>query len=117
MSFHAVVSQIVASCRGVVGGAVVDPDGIPVVMVSRNESMEEIGAEVAAILSEMSQAERELQHGEIQQLTVETGNTATVVTLIDEGYFILLQMESGGLLGKARFLSRVAAERLRADFV
>jgi predicted regulator of Ras-like GTPase activity (Roadblock/LC7/MglB family) len=86
-------------------------------MVSKDRNMEEIGAELAAILREMSQAERELQHGEIRQLTVETEDSATVVTLIDEGYFILLQMESGGLLGKARFLSRVAAERLRADFV
>ncbi|HHQ49489.1 MAG TPA: hypothetical protein ENK19_11485 [Acidobacteria bacterium] len=116
MSFHGEVSQIVERCPGAVGGAVVDPDGIPVVMVSQGVAMEEIGAELAAILGEMSQAERDLQHGEIRQLTVETEDSATVVTLIDEGYFILLQMESGGLLGKARFLSRVAAERLRADF-
>jgi signal transduction histidine kinase len=97
--------------------AIVDPDGIPVVTVSRDQAMEEIGAEFAAILREMAQAERELDHGEIRQLTVETRESATVITLIGEGYFILLQMEPGGLLGKARFLARVAAEQLRSDCV
>ena len=117
MSFESTVTEIMATCPGVVGGAIVDPDGIPVVTVSEDQAMEEIGAEFAAILREMSQAERELDHGEVRQLTVETRDSATVITLIGEGYFILLQMESGGLLGKARFLARVAAERLRSDFV
>ncbi len=117
MSFEATVARLVEDCPGVVGGGIVDPDGIPVVTVAAEASIEETGAEFAAILREMAQAERELDHGEVRQLTVETQDSATVLTLIGEGYFILLQMESGGLLGKARFLSRVAAEKLRADFV
>jgi len=117
MSFESTVSEIVSSCRGALGGAIVDPDGIPVVTVSDDPTMEEIGAEFAAVLREMAQAERELDHGDVHQLIVETRDSATVITLIGGGYFILLQMESGGLLGKARFLTRVAAERLRSDFV
>jgi len=117
MNFETAVAEIIDRCPGVQAGAIVDPDGIPVVNVPDRGALEEVGAEFSTILRNVSEAERELQHGELVQFTVLAEKAALVLTLISGGYFLLLKLDADGFVGKARFLSRLAAVRLYSEFV
>ncbi len=86
-------------------------------MQPQGRVLEEVAAQFAAILYEVGQAERELNHGPLRQFAVH-GEVATVVlTMVSAGYFLVLQLDRHGLVGKARFLSRLAAERLHSEFI
>ncbi len=117
MNFETTVAAIIEQCPGALSGAIVDPDGIPVVNVPERGALEEVGAEFSTILRNVSEAERELHHGELVQFTVHAREADLVLTLIGGGYFLLLHLETGGHVGKARFLSRLAAVRLYSEFV
>lgn len=117
MNFETTVAEIIERCPGAQAGAIVDPDGIPVVNVPDRGTLEEAGAEFSTILRDVSEAERELHHGELVQFTVHAEEGTLVLTLIGGGYFLLLQLTPEGLVGKARFLSRLAAVRLYSEFV
>jgi len=117
VSFQDAVAHLVDACPGAVGAAIVDPEGIPVVIEPRDAELEDVGAEFATIVREVEQAERELQHGTLQQFTVYAEDAALVVTLMSGGYYLVLQLEPTGLLGKGRFLSRVVGEQLYSEFI
>ncbi len=117
MSLQSAVTELLGACPGAVGAAIVDPDGIPVVIQPREAALEEAGAELALVVRDVERAERELDHGRLQQLTVRSDRTVLVVTLMNAGYCLLLQMEPGGLIGKGRFLSRVTGEKLYSEFI
>lgn len=117
MSFEEAVSNLLESCPGVRGAAIVDPDGIPVVTNPRDASMEVLGAEFANIVRGVDQAGREFSHGRLQQFSVYAENAVVVLTPMAAGYFLLLVVDRSGLVGKARFLSRLTGERLYSEFV
>ncbi len=117
MSFQAAITELCESCPGSVGAAIVDPDGIPVAVTESEVVLEDIGAEFAAIVQGVEEAERELRHGSLRQLIVYTNELALILTLMGGGYFLLLLLHSDGLLGKGRFLSRLVGERLYDEFI
>jgi predicted regulator of Ras-like GTPase activity (Roadblock/LC7/MglB family) len=117
VSFQAAITELCESCPGSVGAAIVDPDGIPVAVTESEVVLEDIGAEFAAIVQGVEEAERELRHGSLRQLIVCTNELALILTLMGGGYFLLLLLHSDGLLGKGRFLSRLVGERLYDEFI
>lgn len=117
MSFEAAITELCASCPGSVGAAIVDPDGIPVAVTESEVALEDIGAEFATIVQAVEDAERELRHGTLRQLVVYANELALILTLMGGGYLLLLLLDSDGLLGKGRFLSRLVGERLYDEFI
>jgi predicted regulator of Ras-like GTPase activity (Roadblock/LC7/MglB family) len=108
----------VRACRGVIATAIADRDGIPVESFGGDRAqVEEVVAEFSGFMREVASANRELQLGTLEQVTV-TGTERTVVlsTITDE-YFLMTVVERGGNPGKARFASRLAAFRLRREFL
>jgi len=105
------------ACPGARGAGLVDPDGIPLVLSPRDMSLEALGAEFASILRDVIEAGRELQHGDLRQVSVETENAHVVITATGGGYFLLLVLGHDSLVGKGKFLSRLAAERLYSEFI
>lgn len=116
-NFDQVVSELMERCPGADGAAVVDPDGIPVVLTPRNSGLEALSAEFASIVKSLEHAGREFQHGHLQQLSVAAEKTVVILTTIAAGYFLMLLIDRQGLVGKARLLSRLASERLYSEFV
>ncbi len=116
MTLHTAVDELISGCPGALGAAIVDPDGIPVVVQPRDASLEDIGAEFATIIREVDEAERELHHGQLQQFVVTADQAVLIVTLMNEGYYLVLQLRRDGLVGKGRFLSRVTGEKLYSEF-
>lgn len=117
MSFDEVIGGLMERCPGSRGAAIVDADGIPVVSLPHDGTLEALVAEYAAVLREIDQAGREFQHGSLRQFFVAAEHAVVVLTVIAAGYFLVLILDPGGSIGKARFLSRLAGERLYPEFV
>ena len=117
MNFGQVIEELLAECPGSRGAAIVDPDGIPVVTHPHGTGLEVLGAEFASVVREVDDAGREFRHGGLQQFFVTAENAVVILTSIAAGYFLMLVLDRGGLVGKARFLSRLAGERLYPEFI
>jgi len=117
VTFDEVVDGLLRGCPGSRAAAIVDPDGISVVSSSDDAGLEALGAEYAAVLREVDEAGREFRHGGLQQFFVTAENAVVVLTTIAAGYFLVLVLDRDGLVGKARFLSRLVSERLYPEFV
>lgn len=117
MNLEAAVADLIQACPGVTAAALVDPDGIPVAMEPQERMLEEVAAQFAAVLHEVNQAERELNHGPLHQLAVHGEDATLLLTTVSAGYFLVLQLDRRALVGKARFVSRLAAERLHSEFI
>ena len=117
MSFEESMKELLESCPGARGAAIVDPDGIPVVVSPQDGSLEILGAELANILQDLAEAARELQHGQLEQCSVFAEDAVIVLTSIAAGYFLILVVSRDGLAGKGRYLSRLASARLYSEFI
>jgi predicted regulator of Ras-like GTPase activity (Roadblock/LC7/MglB family) len=108
----------VTACPGVLALAIADREGIPVESFGPEASQaEELVAEYTGFLREVLSANRELAIGELQQVVVSGSQRVIVVTFITPEYFLFTVVEAAGNTGKARFASRIAAWRLRPEFV
>jgi predicted regulator of Ras-like GTPase activity (Roadblock/LC7/MglB family) len=117
MSFEPFL-KAVHECRGVIATAISDTDGIAVeTWGGMEDEVEELIAEYSTFLRDIVSANRELQLGELEQLQVTGDRRIALVTLITGLYFLLTIVNRDGNPGKARFRSRVAAQRLRSEFV
>jgi len=117
MSFEQALAPI-RSCRGVIATAIADRDGIPVESFGGSrDQIEEVVAEFSTFLREVSSANRELQLGELEQVAVTGSSRIVVLTTITDEYFLMTVVERDGNPGKARFASRLAAFRLRREFL
>jgi len=117
VDFDSAIGELVGRCPGALGAAIVDPDGIPVASVAEIGELEELASEYATVIDEIERAERELEHGRLEQVQVESDRRGVVLTRIARGYFLVLLVDRSGMLGKARFLSRLYGERLHSEFV
>ncbi len=117
MNFENALADLLAQCEGARSAAIVDPDGIPLALAPDDPALEILGAELSSILRDIEQAGRELEHGTLRQLSVASQGASVVVTTTGGGYFIVVLLAPDGLAGKARFLSRLAGERLYSEFI
>ena len=117
MTFEESMKELLESCPGARGAAIVDPDGIPVVVSPEDGSLEVLGAELATILHDLAVAARELQHGQLEQCSVFAEDAVIILTTIAAGYFLVLVLGREGLAGKGRFLSRLVRSRLYSEFI
>ena len=117
MNFDESMQNLIENCPGALGAAIVDPDGIPVVVTPRDGSLETIGAELAAILRDLVEASREFRHGRLEQCSVFAEDAIIILTTIAAGYFLVLVLARDGLTGKGRFLSRLTRTRLYSEFI
>ena len=117
MTFEESMKELLESCPGARGAAIVDPDGIPVVVSPEDGSLEVLGAELATILHDLAEAARELQHGQLEQCSVFAEDAVIILTTIAAGYFLVLVVSRDGLVGKGRFLSRLVRTRLYSEFI
>ncbi|MGE5235079.1 MAG: roadblock/LC7 domain-containing protein [Acidobacteriota bacterium] len=117
MNFSEALADV-RGCGGVVATAISDRDGIPVESWGADrDEIEEIIAEYSTFLREVATANRELQLGSLEQLMVVGSDRSVMITAITEEYFLMTVVEREGNCGKARFASRVAASRLRNEFI
>ncbi len=117
MSFAEVVRPVTA-CPGLLALAIADREGIPVESWGPEASeAEEVVAEYTGFLRELTHANRELKLGNLHQVVIAGSQRVIVVTFITPNYYLFAVVDKDGNPGKARFQSRVAAWRLRPEFI
>lgn len=119
MNFNEVVQTVVESVPGGVASVVMAVDGISLAdYIKPGESIDiqTLGIEYTAIIAEIKKAADVLKAGEMEELTVRTGQLVFLVRLITDEYFIALALKPEGNCGKGRYLLRIKSQVLSEEF-
>jgi predicted regulator of Ras-like GTPase activity (Roadblock/LC7/MglB family) len=113
------LSRISDQIGGVLALSLVAKDGIPVESVSSDPDLdlEVLSAELVAQARSITENHRNLDVGEVQQLSVVTDRMTLIVSAVTADYFLLLVLGPGGNHGRARFELRRARLALEGDLL
>ena len=111
------LSRITGRIEGALALSLVARDGIPVESVSSDPGidLEALAAEMVAQARAISDNHRELEVGEVQQLSVTTERVTLMVSTVTPDYYLLLVLGPDGNYGRARFELRRARLLLEND--
>ncbi|MCL4837931.1 MAG: hypothetical protein KJ058_08205 [Thermoanaerobaculia bacterium] len=99
------LSTIQGRIDGAVALSLVDRDGIPVESVSSDPGLdlEVLAAEMLAQVRLISDQNRELAVGAVQQFSVTTDRISLLISVVADGYYLLLVLQPEASYGRARF--------------
>ena len=111
------LSRISNRIEGAIALSLVARDGIPVESVSSDPDLdlEVLAAELVAQARSISDNHRELDVGEVQQLSVMTDRLTLMVSSVAADYYLLLVLGPDGNYGRARFELRRARLVLESE--
>lgn len=111
------LNHISNQIEGTLALSLVARDGIPVESVSSDPGLdlEVLAAELIAQVRSITENHRELDMGEVQQLSVTTDRLTLMVSSVASDYYLLLVLGPEGNYGRARFELRRARLLLEAD--
>ncbi len=119
MGFREHLQAICKGCEGALACSLMGVDGIE---VDTHLEGADDGVDVKSLLVEYSGLFRSAREaaeahaaGGITELFIETEKVLTVARLISPEYYMVVALSPGGNLGKARYLLRVTAPRLRSE--
>jgi len=112
--FGSILEDTVKGVKGGLAAILMGFDGIAVdnYTVDGSSDIETIGMEFSVLLKEVRNAAEHLDTGSAREVTVKTESLSTVLRIVNDNYFIAFAVSSGGNLGKARYLLRMAAPKL-----
>ena len=113
------LNSITDRIDGAVALSLVAADGIPVESVSSDTTLdlEVLAAELIAQVRVISDDHRELNVGEVRQLSVSTDRFTLMVANVAQGYYLLLVLADASSYGRARFELRRARLQFESDLV
>lgn len=117
MPFKGILKSLTEKMDGR-GAIMLDWEGEAVESFSLDDSLElaALGAHKGIILAMLQQAaERHVTKGDIQNVGISTANLKIAITVIKDGYYILLAMDKRKPFGRAFFESRRAVEKLMKE--
>ena len=111
------LSRISNRIDGAIALSLVARDGIPVESFSSDPDLDldVLAAELVAQVRSISENHRELDVGDVQQLSVTTDRLTLMVSSVAADYYLLLVLGPEGNYGKARFELRRARLLLEED--
>ena len=111
------LNHISNQIEGALALSLVARDGIPVESVSADPDLdlEVLAAELVSQVRSITENHRELEVGEVQQLSVTTDRLTLMVSSVASDYYLLLVLGPEGNYGRARFELRRARLLLEAD--
>jgi predicted regulator of Ras-like GTPase activity (Roadblock/LC7/MglB family) len=115
--FREQLNRISERIDGVLALSLVARDGIAVESVNRDPAidLEALAAEMVSQARAISDNHRELEAGEVQQLSVTTDRVTLMVSAVTPDYYLLLVLGPAGNYGRARFELRRARLLLEKD--
>ena len=119
MGFREHLQEVVRSVDGAVACSLMGVDGIE---VDTHLKDDQLGIDVRTLLIEYSslfrlarEAAETHQAGEVSELCIQTDKLLTVARLVTNEYFMVAALGPDGNFGKARYMLRVTAPRLRSE--
>jgi predicted regulator of Ras-like GTPase activity (Roadblock/LC7/MglB family) len=120
MGFREHLQEIVRNVDGAVACSLMGVDGIEVDTHLLEE--QQGGVDVRNLLVEYSslfrfarEAAETHQGGEVGELCIQTDRLLTVARLVSTEYFMVVALRPDGNFGKARYMLRVTAPKLRSE--
>ncbi len=115
--FRDYLNRICGRIEDVVALSLVAKDGMRVDSVNNDPDLdlEALAAEMIAQSREISENQRELEDGDVQQLSVITDRVTLMVSSVAPDYYLLLVLGPRGNFGRARFELRRARLLLEKD--
>jgi predicted regulator of Ras-like GTPase activity (Roadblock/LC7/MglB family) len=113
------LSRISDQIGGVLALSLVAKDGIPIESVSSDPELdiEVLAAELVAQARSITDNHRDLDVGEVQQLSVLTTRLTMIVSAVTRDYYLLAVLGPEGNYGRARFELRRARLVLERDLL
>ena len=114
MSFESILESIVEQCKGVLGLALMERDGIPIVQVQGLSGVSDplegdigaAGIEFGRIIGEIGKASDALGGGAVAETVVTLERFSLIFHSVDEDILLVMALAADGNLGKARYLIR-----------
>lgn len=116
--FRESIEKIIGKCDGAVAGVVMGFDGIAVDVATRDQKMDvqTISMEFSFVLGQVRKAAEILEVGELEEVSIRSKDLIFIIRVLNEDYFLGVAMKPEGNFGKGRFLMRMAAPELLANF-
>jgi predicted regulator of Ras-like GTPase activity (Roadblock/LC7/MglB family) len=116
MAFKAILKEIVEDSCGGLGGVIMGYDGIAI-----DEYLDDAGGvdvpmlavEYASVLKEIKRTIGVLQTGELEEVSIISEKCSIIVRGISDDFFVAVVLGADGNFGKARYLLRRVAPKLR----
>jgi len=115
--FREILQRILTESQGV-GVVLMGQDGIAVEQVlSREDGIDTqlVAVEYANVLKEIQRAAEVLQSGQLEEVSINTGEFQVLLRMLTPEYFVALTLKVGGNSGKARYLLLREATWLREE--
>lgn len=119
MIFSDRLQEICNRVEGALAATLVGQDGITVdsYMTNGNIDLEALAAELLAQTQTIARDHRELEMGELRQLSVTTDKYTVLVSSLVSDYSLLLVLSNEGSFGKARYELRRALLQFESDLI
>lgn len=118
MGFREHLQEVCRSCDGAVACTLMGVDGIEVdshVEGGGTVDVKSLLVEYSSLFRTAREAAEAHQAGGIDELSISTERLVTVARLVTPEYFMALTLTPEGNFGKARYLLRVTAPKLRSE--
>ncbi len=123
MSFLAQLEGVVSQVDGAIACSVMGFDGIAVETHQSPTAGDQVVSleltnawvEFANILSQVKNAADVLKTGAVSEVSINSENCITLMRLVTPEYFVVLGLKPTANYGKARYVLRLAAPKLKAE--
>ncbi|MCS6884217.1 MAG: roadblock/LC7 domain-containing protein [Acidobacteriota bacterium] len=121
MNFGEILKQMLGKVDGAIGALIMGLDGIAIEQrfsenVPRDSKLGMIAAAYATLLRNSMRTTKETGVGQLEEISVIAENMVLVIKLINTEYFLMMALEQGGNIGRARFELKKAQLMLEEEF-
>src|SRR5262245_4318646 len=121
MMFGDILKQILDKVEGAIGALIMGLDGIAIEQQiidpeHYDSRLSMIAAAYATLLRNSMRTSNDVGVGQLQEMSIISGNMILVIKLINPEYFLLIALDSEGNIGRARFELRKAQLLLEEEF-
>ncbi len=116
MSFSDILAEATRNVEGAVAVGLVGIDGMGVETItadSHDFDYEMAEVELAGLLGSISRTAKTLAAGKIKDIIVEADKQSYLLSLVDADYFLLVALEPGANLGRARYEVKKVVNKLQ----
>jgi predicted regulator of Ras-like GTPase activity (Roadblock/LC7/MglB family) len=115
MSLRDTLTEIVKNVEGGLAAIIMAYDGIPIdeVIVTQTDfDLQLLIVEYATVLKEIKRAVNVIKVGEMEEVSITTGQVRVSMRVLNDELFVVLVMSKDGNFGKGRYLLRIKAAEL-----